>query len=295
MDWLVLPPLTALRAFAALAETRSVVEAGACLNVSHAAISQQIRALEAHMAVALVDRSGRRLELTREGRQLADALHSGFGTIAQGVDALIGADAARPLHIATTPMFASAWLTPQMAGFYANNPGVDLVLSTTPEVQPLEPGNIDLALRYGQGTWPGLEATCLFQSTMVLVAAPSLIGDAPVTEQDALSRFPILQDVGVSESNRWLEARGVVRAPGVALVQLPGNLLLDAARDGQGVAVVIRAFVEQDIAAGRLRVLHEHENQKGYYIVTRPGVQRPAAKAFIKWIRRCAKDCKPSR
>ena len=94
-DWLALPPLTALRAFSALADTGATVAAGARLNVSHAAISQQVKQLESHLGVALVDRSGRQLALTAEGRQLADALHLGFGTIGRAVEALTGADADR--------------------------------------------------------------------------------------------------------------------------------------------------------------------------------------------------------
>ena len=88
MDWLALPPLTALRAFAALAETGSAVAAGERLNVSHAAISQQLKTLEAHMGVTLVDRSGRQLALTPEGQRLAEALTAGFGTIARSVAAV---------------------------------------------------------------------------------------------------------------------------------------------------------------------------------------------------------------
>ena len=79
------------------------------------------------------------------------------------------------------------------------------------------------------------------------------------------------------------------------MVQLPGNLLLDAVRDGRGVAVAIHAFVEQDIKAGRLRLLFEHDDDKGYHIVTRPGVQRPVLKTFLRWLRRCVRDCLPLR
>lgn len=293
MNWSGMPPLTALRAFSAMAETGSVVEAGAQLNVSHAAISQQVRALETHMGVNLVDRSGRRLELTGDGRVLADALRGGFSVISQAVERLTGADAARPLHIATTPMFASAWLMPQMSAYHAAHPGTNLILSTTPAIQPLGPGGIDIALRYGEGHWPGLEAECLFRSRLVLVGAPCLIGEESLDVSDALSGFPVLQDAGVSEANRLLEAGGILGGATGPRVQLPGNLLLDAARDGQGIAVIIRAFVEQDLAAGRLRVLYEHDDNKGYHIVTRPGVLRPAARAFVKWVRACAKSCGP--
>ena len=287
IDWLTLPPLTGLRAFAAFAETGSVISAGAALNVSHAAISQQLRALERHMGVALVDRSGRAMTLTVEGQQLASALRTGFGAISASVEALTGADAARPLHIATTPMFAAGWLMPQMPEFHAAHPGTHLMLSASADVQVLEPGGIDVALRYGAGDWPGLEAELLFRSPMLLVGAPCLVGDEPICDLSALSCFPVLQDLGRSEANALLEEMGVMGTEDCSLasrVQLPGNLLLDAARDGQGIAVVTRAFVEKDLEAGRLRLLYEHPSEKGYYIVTRPGVQRPVSKLFIRWL-----------
>ncbi len=295
MDWLNLPPLTALRAFSALAEAGSVVEAGAKLNVSHAAISQQIKALEDHMNLSLVDRSGRQLMLTAQGVELAEALKLGFGVIARSVEALTGADADRPLRISTTPMLAAAWLMPQLSGFYAAHPGTSLTISTTPEVEPLEPGEIDLALRYGDGNWPGLEAEILIRSPMVIVAAPQVIAETDVTCLSDLRSFQWLEDVGTSEANNWLREFSGERDRRAGVTQLPGNLLLDGARDGQGLAVVVRSFVEADIQAGRLRVLLEKDDAKGYYIVTRPGLRRPVLKTFLIWLKRCAKECTPGR
>ncbi len=291
MDWLHLPPLTALRAFSAFAEAGSVVEAGAALNVSHAAISQQIKTLEDHLGLSLVDRSGRKLSLTSEGTTLAEALKLGFGAISRSVETLTGADANRPLSISATPMLAAAWLMPQLAGFHADHPGTSLTISTTPAIEPLEPGGIDVALRYGDGNWPGLEAERIIRSPMVIVAAPNLIGDQDVTSLNDLSGFQWLEDIGTSEANNWLREFSGQQDRRAGVTQLPGNLLLDGARDGQGVAVVIRAFVEADIRAGRLNVLLQKDDNKGYHIVTRPGVQRPALKTFLSWLRRCAKDC----
>ena len=107
MDWRSLPPLSALRAFAAFAETGNVVEAGAALGVSHAAVSQQLKALEQHLDAALLDRSGRGLRLTATGEQLAAALRLGFEAMGAAVAEITGAQADRPLHISTTPTFAS--------------------------------------------------------------------------------------------------------------------------------------------------------------------------------------------
>ena len=285
MIWRDMPPLAGVRAFAAYVDTGSVTAAGEALNVSHAAISQQLRTLEAHLGVALLDRSGRALQLTPSGQQLADAVILGFGAIARGVADITGADADRPVHVSATPTFASAWLMPRLSAFREQHPDINLLLDPSPFVVQLEPGGIDVALRYGIGDWPGLISEPLLASPMVVVAAPGLIGDRSVTTPADLADAPWLEEVGLSEAKHWLEANGVTPGPARGNTQLPGNLILDAARDGQGVTVAIRAFVEKDLRAGRLLALFEERKDSGYHIVTRPGVLRPAARAFVRWLR----------
>ncbi len=288
-DWLSLPPLTALRAFSALAETGATVAAGARLNVSHAAISQQVKQLETHLGVALVDRSGRQLVLTAEGRQLADALSLGFGAIARAIEALTGADADRPLQVSTTPGFAAQWLMPCLSAFREAHPQIDIMIDPTPNMVTLEPGGIDIALRYGAGHWPGLEAELLFRSSLVAVAAPSLVEGRKITCPADLVHLPWLQEFGTTESSDWLRGRGVFEARAAGLLQVPGNLLLDGLRNGQGVAATVREWVKHDITAGRLVLLFEDPDENGYYIVTRPGVLRAPAKAFASWLKKQAK------
>ncbi|HAW45736.1 MAG TPA: LysR family transcriptional regulator [Roseovarius sp.] len=293
MDWHTLPSLTALRAFAALAETGSTAAAGARLNVSHAAVSQQVRQLEAHLGVALVDRSGRQSRLTAEGRDLADALSLGFGAIARAVEALTGADAERPLQISTTPSFAAYWLMPCLSEFRQAHPQIDLMIDPTPRLVEMEPGGIDIAVRYGTGHWPGLEAELLFRSPIVAVAAPHLVEDKRIDCPADLADLPWLQEFGTNEASDWLRRRGVVKERAAGLVQVPGNLLLDGLRNGQGVAVTVREWVRQDITSGRLRLLFEDQEEAGYHVVTRPGVLRPPAKAFVTWLRRQARKTVP--
>lgn len=290
MNWLSLPPLTALRAFAVLSETGSASAAGDALNVSHAAISQQIKTLEARLGIRLADRSGRRLALTPEGRQLAEALTSGFGSIARTIDALTGADAGRALQISTTPSFAAHWLMPRLAAFRQAHPEADLMLSPTPQVVNLEPGGIDIAIRYGTGDWPGLDAHLLFASPLVAVAAPDLVKDHTVAQPADLTGLPWLQEFGTTEASDWLRRRGVTTDREGGLTQVPGNLLLDGLRNGYGVAVTVYEWVHQDIRAGRLLELFRDEGPSGYYIVSRKGPLRPRAKAFANWLRREARN-----
>ncbi|RUS59777.1 LysR family transcriptional regulator [Pseudorhodobacter sp. E13] len=285
-NWRDLPPLNALKAFAAFAEAGSVAQAGAATGVTHAAISQQIRALEQHMGLALVSRAGRELVLTAQGRMLADAALLAFGNVAELAASLTGADANRALHITTTPSFAIGWLMPRLADFRSHHPGIDLVIDPTPDLRQLGPEGADIAFRYGNGSWPGTEARLLVSSSIVAVAAPSLIAPAAVGSVADLADLPWLQELGTSEATAFLEKYGVERGARFGLTSLPGNLMLEAARAGQGVAVTARAFVEADIAAGRLHVVVEDDEREGYFLVTPAGVLRPPAKAFAQWARR---------
>lgn len=291
MDWRDMPPLAALRAFEAFAEAGDVVRAGERLNVSHAAISQQLRALERHLNVGLVDRSGRALQLTEDGRRLAQALSVGFGAIYTAVQDISGAGAARPVHVSTTPSFAANWLMPRFARFRERHPGVNLMIDPSPAVVELKPGGIDVALRHGIGPWPGMEAEMLVQASIVLVGAPVLVGDREFESPAEMTGFTWLEELGTSEATTFLRGRNVPPEVADRRVQMPGNLVLDAARNGQGVAVTTTLFVEGDVAAGRLRILfREPDNKSGYHIVTRPGVQRPGAREFIQWLRRQGRE-----
>lgn len=289
MNWSTLPPLASLRAFAAYAQGRSVNAAGDLLNVSHAAISQQMRALETHLGVALLDRSGRKLALTPEGETLARVLIDAFGDIAQTIEALTGADASRPLQISVTPTLAASWLMPRLSVFREAHPDINLMIDPSAKVQTLEPGGIDLALRYGDGSWPGLLSEPLIRSPIVVVAAPDLVGHREITSPSDLRDYHWLQELGTNEATDWFAKNGVDRDAGRGFTAMPGNLMLEAARAGQGIAIVAGVFVEPDIRAGRLRKLFEDNKEKGYHIVTRPGVPRPPLKAFLNWLRREAR------
>lgn len=281
-----LPPLSALRAFAAYAQTGSVAQAGAMLNVSHAAISQQVRNLETHIGLTLLDRSNRQASLTANGEVLAKALADGFGAISQCIDALTGVDATRALQISTTPTLASTWLMPRLPGFREKHPEISMMIDPSANVQSLEPGGFDVAIRYGSGHWPGLEAELILASPVAIVAAPSLVGDAQITAPDDLRDYHWIQELGTSEATSWFQEFGIERDSRKGVSAMPGNMMLEAARQGQGVAITAKIFVESDVQAGRLRILFEDKRKKGYHLVTRPGVKRPPLKAFLAWVRR---------
>ena len=287
INWRSLPPLSALRAFAAFAQAGGLEQAGARIGVTHAAISQQIRALEAHLGLTLVERGGRRLALTAQGRKLADTLDASFAAIATTLAELTSTDASKPLRITTTTTFAGGWLMPRLADFRARHPGIDLVIDPSPDLRAIGP-EADIGIRYGTGDWPGLASHLLLRSGVIVVAAPSLVPQDAPTAPENLANLPWLQELGTTEATAFLAKHGVLRGPGAGMISLPGNLLLDAARDGQGVAIVVRDFVAADLAAGRLRLLYEDDGDEGYHLVTRPGTRHPALQIFCAWLLRQA-------
>ena len=246
------------------------------------------------MGVALVDRSARALALTAEGEELAQALRVGFETMARSVEALTGADADRAVHVSTTQLFAMTWLMPRLLDFQTKNPGVDLMVNPSADLNDPSPGGIDVALRFGSGDWPGLEAEMLVPTDSVITAAPSLVGDCVISSPADLLQFPWLDELGRSESTDWLRKHGVTEGRAKSITQVPGNLMLDGALAGQGVISTAMSSVEAEVAAGRLRVLFRDKGETGYHIVTRPGVLRPKAKAFLMWLRRQKNGSSPA-
>lgn len=283
-DWRTLPSLTALRAFAATAELRNFSQAARVLNVTHAAVAQQVRALEEALGRPLVQREGRGVALTADGEQLAQALGEGFGAIQRGLEALRAGEADRPVRITLTATFAAQWLMPRLKDFWEKHPDIGLSLHPDSKVVDLHRERMDLAIRYGNGDWPGVEATYLTSARLVIAGAPSLIGDHIPTVAEMAAMDWIL-------SRNWAEQDSYLRQLGLDPAALSSTdisseeLALAAARQGLGLVVESVALIESDVAEGRLRIVHEsREKLPAYFIVTLPGPKRAAARAFLKWL-----------
>ena len=206
------------------------------------------------------------------------------------VDELTGADATRALQISTTPAFAMRWLMPRLSEFRHEHPEVELMLNPTTELVELKPGGIDVAVRYGDGGWRGLEAELLVSTTYVLVGSPALIGNRRIADPSDILDLPWLQELGTSEMSAWLRGRGVQAPKKENVTHLPGHLVLEGLRNGDGVSLTAAVLVEREVASGTLKVLFEEARPGlGYYVVTRPGVMRPPLKAFVGWLRRHAR------
>lgn len=284
MDWSELPSLTSLRAFAALAERKSYTRAATDLNVSHAAVSQQVKALEERLGVALVARAGRGIALTAAGAALARDLDIGFAAIRRGVEALGGADAARPVQVSMSPAFATEWLMPRIMEFQYRHPDITLMLNPTAELVELKPGGIDMAIRYRSRDRLKGNAPSVLVSDMVVIGTPSLVG-APVPRDPAtLLDMPWLQELGTNEVADWMARRGVKLDRPLMIHHMPGNLIMQAVRRGDGITYTARAFFREEIRSRQVVVLHSEPAYGVYAIETCPGVLRPAVRTFLNWL-----------
>ena len=285
MDWRDIPSLAALRAFEAAARARSFSEAARELNVTHAAIAQHVRAIEAQLGTSLLVRAGRGVALTDAGHRLATALGDGFGMIAGGVRAVAAEAADRPVAITVTPSFAENWLMPRLAGFWAAHPGLGLSINPGMEVVDLRRDGFDMAIRYGMGDWPGLEATRLVEADFTVVAAPSLLQGRKAGSIADVQDLPWLFEIVHREARRWVTASGLDMACCQANEVATLSMLLSAVRAGGGVSVVSSALVADDIASGKLvAVLSEKRDKLGYYIAHPPGQLSARAAIFKKWL-----------
>ncbi len=296
MDWRDIPSLSALRAFEAAARHGSYSAAARELNVTHAAIAQHVRALEAHLGQSLMLREGRGVATVGAGAQLARDLGTGFAEIAAGVRAARGARADGPISLTTTQSFAENWLMPRIASFWSAHPGLAVSISAENTVVDLRRSVHHLAIRYGRGNWPGLEAELLTDGRNAIVGTPALIGRLPkgldiATEagRRALATMPWLSDTNFGEFFAWLRAQGVEPDALNVSELASNNMVLAACRAGAGLSVQPFAVVEADLAAGRLaEVPTVPDRDLGYFILRPPGPPSDRLRLFLRWLRSVA-------
>ena len=291
MDWRDLPSLNALRAFVALAQHGSYTKAGSALNVTHSAVVQQIRALETHIGTPLVLREGRGVALTEDGRQLAHELSEGFRRIGAAVESLSGAVVTRPVQVTMSPAFATKWLMPRLLDFQTCHPEITLLLNPTGQFIELKSGGIDVAIRYIRNDALTETVDTLLNLDLVIVGRPELLR-APETlgVRDLLHR-PWLQELGTQEVGEWFSRQQVDLQPHPQISHMPGNLIMDAVKRGDGITYTVREWVEDDIEAGNLVELFCERGAGQFYIHTLDISQRSSVRKFIGWLRQQSTDC----
>ncbi|MEJ0002562.1 MAG: transcriptional regulator GcvA [Pararobbsia sp.] len=284
-----LPNLGALRVFEAAARHQSFARAAAELFVTHSAVSHQIRALEAELGVNLFMRVGRRVVLTDLGRDYAQQVSAAFANLAAATQALSRDTRERRLVLTTIPSFAARWLTPRIGRFILAHPEVDVVLRSSTDVVDLVHSEVDVAIRFGTGPYPGLHAESLIGETFFVVCSPGFNGGIrPATPAD-LPSFTLLR----SDAERWrlwFDAAGLrdMPEPTRGAIYEDSSLLLQAAVDGQGIAMVRASLAAELLALGQLVRLFDPiaaPSPWSYFLVTsKANAQRPTVQAFRDWI-----------
>ena len=281
IDWRHMPPLSALRAFSAVANHKSYSAAARALSVTHAAVAQQVRGLEENLGVALVMRSGRGMALTAEGEQLAAGLAEGFSAIQAVVAGVRGGDD-RPVRITLSPGFATQWLMPRLREFWALHPEIALSLHPEHRLVDLRREGMDLGIRYGNGDWPGVEARYLTSARLVVAGAPELIAGQGEMMPDEMRKLHWVMTDNTPEELRWMTTHGLDPEQLRTTYFPDEELTLAAARQGLGLIVESYALLEEDLKRNRLRVVFDGRDRlPGYFIVTPPGPQRRGARAFL--------------
>jgi len=282
-----LPPLNALKAFEAAARLASFSRAAAELNVTHAAISRHVRALEAEFRTPLFERTGRGVELTEAGQSLAAELTKGFDLIASAASRFARPSRRRRrLTVTSDPSFAALWLVPRLGKFRALHPGIDLVLDATPRVVNFAKEDIDVGIRWGGGTWDGVEITKLAPAELMLVCSPAFLREHPLAAAADLDDHLLLQETAKECWEAWLKAAGVADRIAPSGPTLNGDLVIAAAEAGQGFALADQIQAGDALVARRLvRPLDVVATRFGYYLVRRLGGKVSDASAdFATWL-----------
>lgn len=291
-----LPPLSALRAFEAAARLKSFSKAADELNVTPAAISHQIHALEADLGVSLFRRLNRQVELTASARVLLPGLSEAFAGIQASVRRLRAHNDTGTLTVTASSSFAAKWLVPRLNRFQAQQPDIDVRISANDNVVDLLQGDFDVGLRYGTGRYPGLHVELLLQNEVFPACSPRLLEAGPPLRSPAdLRHHALIHDQAVDRDPlvptwaMWLKAAGVDGIPASSGLSFSaGHLALDAAIAGHGVVLAYSTIAAGDLAAGRLVRLFSLAlpDLFAYYIVTAPGaLERPKVRAFRNWLR----------
>jgi LysR family glycine cleavage system transcriptional activator len=288
-----LPPMNSLVAFEAAARHLNFTHAAKELGVSREAISRHIRNLENHLGAALFRRLHRTLELTKAGRDLEPVIHGSLAAIAQASQSLRRAGQPARVTVTATIAIASFWLTPRLSRFRARSPDSEIHMIVSDQDIDMAADGVDVGLRYGDGDWPGLEATRLFDTETFPVCAPGYLETAPALASATDLRHQTLLNLdGTAHSSEdwawWLAGNQVTMPPSSQLLGFDNYAnVIQAAVDGQGVALGFSPIVDELLGRGQLIRPLDHSLSKGYsvYLVVPAGAAlNPGARDFFDWV-----------
>ncbi len=284
-----LPPLNALRAFEAGARHLSFTKAAAELHVTQAAVSHQVKALEEHLGYPLFKRMTRKLGLTEQGRALFPVVSDAFMRIAETANHLRRAGDSRTLTVSITPAFGAKWLVYRLPRFWEKHPEIDLRVHHSIQVADLRHDDVDIAIRFGPGKWPGLTSEFMLRVDYAPVCSPALLqGKHPLKQPGDLRHHKLLHEDDYDGWTQWLAVAGVTDIdPRRGPIMDDITVMLQTVVDGGGVALGRLSMVERDLAAGTLVKPFDVTvlTDLGYHLVYLPdALEREKVRAFRDFI-----------
>lgn len=289
-----LPPLNALRAFEAAGRHLSFTKAAAELNVTPAAISHQVKALEGLLKVTLFHRLTRSLRLTDAGQAALPMLNQGFDKLNQAVEQIRTHSGSTVLTISVSPSFGAMWLMPRIERFRTRHPHIEIRIDGTDRLVDLARDDADVAVRYGPGGYNGVRIDYLFNQVNTPVCSPALLsGEHPLRQPDDLRHHSLIhvewKDAEASW-RMWLLAAGLhdidpTRGPRFTME----NMAVQSALDGNGVALIGDILVADELAAGRLvrpfdPSLSTPLTFSYYLLAAKDSAEQPKVVAFRDWL-----------
>lgn len=281
-----IPPMQALRAFEAAARAGSLTKAAEAMSLTHGAISHQIKSLEASLGVRLVERAGRGIRVTDDGARLATRLRAALIEIGDAVREASERSNSRQLRVSVTPSFASRWLLPRLGRFLARNRDIDLDVRSSFALVDFGRDDTDLAIRYGFGSWPDVASEHLLDDAFFPVCSPRLSTRLPAEPRD-LARHTLLRSDD-EWWKPWFDAVGLdwpepTRGP----IFNDSGLMLQAAAEGQGIALARGSLLGNDVKNGLLVRLFDIDvpAPRRYYLVYPPRLaSSPKLAVFRAWL-----------
>ena len=283
------PPLGTLRSFRAAAHCLSFTVAADELNVTQAAISHQIKSLEEFLQLSLFIRGNRSLTLSEAGSRLLPYVDQMFNLLEQGLQQVRTTCSDSSLTVTLLPSFASRWLVPRLGLFLKSNPEVDFRLAPSRGLTNFQTEDIDLAIRYGSGNYPGLTSIHLMDEDIFPVCSPGLMsGKHPLNKPGDLKHHVLLHDDGHGDWRKWLVAAEANNVdPSKGPVYTDSAMAVQSALEGDGVALARSQLVRDDIAKGRLVKPFDISQPSNFsYFIVYPE-EKPvtsAMQSFIGWI-----------
>ncbi|MBT0729847.1 transcriptional regulator GcvA [Rosenbergiella nectarea] len=284
-----LPPLNALKVFDAAARHLSFTRAAEELFVTQAAVSHQIKALEDFLGLKLFRRRNRSLLLTEEGQSYYLDIKEIFSALNDATRKLQARSAKGALTVSLLPSFAIQWLVPRLTSFNQQHPGIDVRIQAVDREEDKLADDVDIAIFYGRGNWPGLRVEKLYAEYLLPVCSPVLLtGERPLQSPADLEHVTLLHDASRRDWQSWVRQVGLSH---INVQQGPifshSAMVLQAAIHGQGIALANNVMVQSELSSGRLVCpFNEVLSSKNAFYLVYHDSQAELGKiaAFRQWI-----------